>query len=197
MSQERKQRPTRKPRPQAEPAVIDEQDRALFHAAVSDATPIRPLRRVISVDKPPPVPVHSLLDIHATIAASISGPIPWEESMETGEELVYLRDNVPRDTLRKLRRGHWRCDNQLDLHGHTSTEARLALVTFLRECQDAGARCVRIVHGKGLQSRNGAPVLKAKVAHWLRQREEVLAYCQAKPGDGGSGAVVVLLKTRR
>ncbi len=193
MSQERKQRPTRKPRPQAEPAVIDEQDRALFHAAVSDATPIRPLRRVISVDKPPPVPVHSLLDIHATIAASISGPIPWEESMETGEELVYLRDNVPRDTLRKLRRGHWVIQDAIDLHGLNRDQARALLVEFLAECLRRGYRCIRIIHGKGLGSPNREPVLKGKIRDWLARRSEILAYCQAPENLGGSGATLVLL----
>ena len=145
--------------------------------------------------KIPPIVRPRTEDEDAPSADLLSDPADWND--ERGDEGTYVRDGMQAQTLRKLRRGHWRCDSQLDLHGYTSTEARLALVTFLRECQDAGARCVRIVHGKGLQSRNGAPVLKAKVAHWLRQREEVLAYCQAKPGDGGSGAVVVLLKTRR
>ena len=145
--------------------------------------------------KTPPIVRPRTNDAGAPSADLLSDPADWGD--ERGAEGSYVRDGMQAQTLRKLRRGHWRCDNQLDLHGHTSTEARLALVTFLRECQDAGVRCVRIVHGKGLQSRNGEPVLKAKVAHWLRQRDVVLAYCQAKPGDGGSGAVVVLLKTRR
>ncbi|HEX7233924.1 MAG TPA: Smr/MutS family protein, partial [Nitrosospira sp.] len=55
-------------------------------------------------------------------------------------------------------------------------------------------RCIRVIHGKGLSSRNGEPVLKARVGSWLSQRDEVLAFCQAKPEDGGSGAVLVLLK---
>lgn len=134
-------------------------------------------------------------DVDFAPADFLSDPVEWSD--ERGDADSYVRDGMQAQTLRKLRRGHWHCESHLDLHGHTSEEARRALVAFLRECQDAGARCVRIVHGKGLQSKNGAPVLKAKVSHWLRQREEVLAYCPARPGDGGSGAVVVLLKTRR
>ncbi|MBM3345606.1 MAG: DNA mismatch repair protein MutS [Betaproteobacteria bacterium] len=187
-------RPGRKSLPETVPSAIDEQDRALFRAAVKDATPIRVRRRVSRVDKPPPVPVHSLLDIHATIADSISGPIPWEESMETGEELVYLRDNVPRDTLRKLRRGHWVIQDALDLHGLNRDQARALLVEFLAECLRHGHRCIRIIHGKGLGSPNREPVLRGKIRDWLARRSEILAYCQAPENLGGGGATLVLLE---
>ena len=85
--------------------------------------------------------------------------------------------------------------DELDLHGHTALEARESLVRFLNDCLRNGARCVRIIHGKGLRSKNREPVLKTKVANWLIQRNEVLAFCQARQVDGGSGAVMVLLKS--
>jgi DNA-nicking Smr family endonuclease len=66
---------------------------------------------------------------------------------------------------------------------------------FLRQCRARRLGCVRIVHGKGLRSRNREPVLKRKVYHWLRMREEVLAFAQAPATEGGAGAVLVLLKT--
>jgi len=84
--------------------------------------------------------------------------------------------------------------SQLDLHGLDRHQAREALADFLASCVKRGVRCVRVIHGKGLGSKNREPVLKTKVKHWLTQREEVLAYCQARPVDGGSGALVVLLK---
>jgi len=96
--------------------------------------------------------------------------------------------------LRRLRRGHWVIQEELDLHGLTVNEAHALLSSFLNQCVRRGLRCVRIVHGKGLRSKNREPVLKRKVAGWLIQREEILAYCQARQADGGSGAVVVLLK---
>jgi DNA-nicking Smr family endonuclease len=74
-------------------------------------------------------------------------------------------------------------------------EARLYVVQFLAECRKRGARCVRIIHGKGLGSKNREPVLKHKLRSWLMQRDEVLAYCQAREVDGGAGALVVLLKS--
>jgi DNA-nicking Smr family endonuclease len=92
------------------------------------------------------------------------------------------------------RRGHWAIQDAIDLHGLTSPEARTLLAEFLASCVRRGLRCVRIIHGKGLRSKNREPVLKRKVAHWLMQRDEVLAYCQARRTEGGGGAVVVLLK---
>jgi hypothetical protein len=98
--------------------------------------------------------------------------------------------------FRKLRRGHWILQGEIDLHGLTREEARVHLAAFLSECARRGTRCIRVIHGKGLRSRNKEPVLKAKVAHWLAQRDEVLAFCEATPRDGGSGAMFVLLKAR-
>jgi DNA-nicking Smr family endonuclease len=86
--------------------------------------------------------------------------------------------------------------DQLDLHGLRSEEARQLLAAFLNEALAKGLRCVCIVHGKGLRSENREPVLKRKVGNWLAQRDEVLAFVQARPEDGGSGAVVVLLKAK-
>ena len=84
--------------------------------------------------------------------------------------------------------------DELDLHGLNREQARVQLVAFLAECQQRDSRCVRIIHGKGLSSKNNEPVLKLLVKSWLMQREDVLTFVQAAPADGGSGAVVVLLK---
>jgi DNA-nicking Smr family endonuclease len=128
---------------------------------------------------------------------SLTEEMSVELMLESGEELAYLRDGIDRQVLRKLRRGHWVVQDHLDLHGLRVDEARELLVSFLNDALRAGNRCVRIVHGKGSRSPNREPVLKKKVGGWLRQREEVLAYCQALPADGGSGALLVLLKARR
>lgn len=154
---------------------------------------MRATQRVAHVEKPPPVPVQSLLDTHAALTESVRGGIPWEESMETGEELVYLREGLPRDVLRKLRRGHWVTQDDIDLHGLNRDQARELLADFLSECIRRGLRCVRIVHGKGLGSPNREPVLRGKIRGWLAKRSEILAYCQAPANLGGSGATTVLL----
>jgi len=117
--------------------------------------------------------------------------------MDSGEELVFLREGVSRQVLRNLRRGHWIVEDNLDLHGMNRVEAAESVAEFLRQCITRRARCVRIVHGKGLGSRNREPVLKGKLQGWLRARTEVLAFCQAPAADGGGGAVLLLLRPRR
>ena len=99
-----------------------------------------------------------------------------------------------RGKRQKLRRGEWVIQDHLDLHGARVDEARELLAGFLREALRRGFRCVRIVHGKGLGSKDKVPVLKGKARVWLAQREEVIAFCQARPAQGGSGALVVLLR---
>ena len=167
----------------------------LFRATVSDVTPLSGHGRVRHTPPPPkPVPSQRLRDDRETLEESLSHQHPWDAGSETGEELCYLRNGVGAPVLRRLRRGHWVIQDELDLHGLTVVEAHALLASFLNHCVRRGLRCVRIVHGKGLRSKNREPVLKRKVAGWLIQREEILAYCQARQADGGSGAVVVLLK---
>ena len=168
---------------------------SLFREAVGDAAPLPDPGKVPPpAPRAKPYPQQTRLDEQQALVDSLSDHIPWEEA-ETGEELCFLRPGLTRQTLRKLKRGHWVIQGELDLHGMFSDEARLNLVAFLAECRKRDARCVRIIHGKGLGSKNREPVLKNKVRNWLMQRDEVLAFCQARPVDGGSGAVVVLLKS--
>ncbi len=117
-------------------------------------------------------------------------PADWE----TGEELSYCRAGVQQAVLRKLRRGRFRVSAELDLHGMTVPRAREALVAFLRDARREGLSCVRVIHGKGNGSRHKGPVIKLKVNQWLRQREEIVAFCSALPVDGGTGALYVLLR---
>ncbi len=171
-------------------------DNALFRDAVQDVAPlILPNKIEHPRKRRKPIPHHHLLDERQALQDSLSDHISADAGLETGEELSYARDGISKQILRKLRRGHWVLQDQLDLHGMTTAEARAALITFLSHCDKRGHRCVRIIHGKGLRSKNREPVLKQKVANWLMQRDEIVAFCQALPADGGSGAVVVLLKS--
>jgi DNA-nicking Smr family endonuclease len=174
---------------------LPEEEADLFRQAVRDAVPLRAAARHLGrAAAPPPVPVRSLLDEHAALDESRRAPIDIESALETGEELAYVRDGISRQVLRRLRRGHWVVQDQLDLHGMNRVEARAALGAFLSAAIRRAHRCVRVVHGKGLGSRNREPVLKGKVRAWLAQREEVIAFCQAPAAQGGSGAVLVLLR---
>ena len=108
--------------------------------------------------------------------------------------MSFRRSGIGTDVTRKLRQRHWNTQRQLDLHWLRSDEARQALGGFIREACQLGLRCVRVVHGKGLGSPGKTLVLKNKVHGWLVQKSEVLAFVQARPADGGAGAVVVLLQ---
>jgi len=178
-----------KPKPQPDGAV-------LFRRAVADAIPLPPSNRAdIRRQRPKPIARQRLRDEQQVMVDALSDPLDWEAAMSTGEELVFVRPGVPTAALRKLRRGGWAIQGELDLHGHTGDEARVSLAAFLNRCNLEDRRCVRIIHGKGYGSKNRLPVLKGKVRHWLMQREDVLAFCQARTVDGGAGAVIVLLKS--
>ena len=164
---------------------------------MADVTPLPHAGKArLERSRPKPVPVQRMLDERAALQDSLSNHIAWDDGIETGEELSYTRNGIGHQTLRKLRRGHWVIQDELDLHGLTTDEARGQLAEFLAHCMRRGMRCVRVIHGKGLRSKNREPVLKQKVANWLMQRDEILAFCQARRADGGGGAVVVLLRSK-
>ena len=166
-----------------------------FHEAMQDVVPLaRGLRVEHERPRPAPIPLQRMRDEQSALRESLISTARPDAGTATGEELIYVRSGIPRTVLGNLRRGHWVIREDLDLHGLTAPEARIATATFLAACVQRGVRCVRIVHGKGLRSRNREPVLKRKLGHWLMQRDEVLAFCEARPSDGGSGAVVVLLR---
>ncbi|KRB88973.1 Smr/MutS family protein [Noviherbaspirillum sp. Root189] len=170
-------------------------DAELFRSAIGEVAPLRSAPKVQPVTpRPAPIARQHLADEQAALQESLSDEFNVDTLLDTDEALSYARANIGPDTLRKLRRGHWVIQAQLDLHGLRREEAREALAEFLRNAVKRGIRCVRIIHGKGLGSVNKEPVLKSKVRSWLVQKEEVIAFCQARAADGGAGALVVLLK---
>lgn len=172
----------------------DDDDIQLFHEAVKGARPVKANRILHPPKKPKPIPRQLIRDEQQALVDSLSDHYIPAHELESGEELLYLRDGQSPMVLSKLRRGHWVVQAHIDLHGLISDEARLYVAEFITDCKKRGLRCVRIVHGKGLGSRNKEPVLKHKLRNWLMQKDEVIAYAQAKQTDGGSGAVIVLLK---
>lgn len=175
---------------------IKPEDSDLFRNSVGPVTPLRRPRTVIRSPQPPPHPQRRQQARDELLKEMASGEIDLTE-IETGEELSYRHPGVQTQVFKRLRRGHFVVEAELDLHGMTSDEAKISLVEFLHACRRANRRCVRIVHGKGKGSRDGRPVLKSKLNHWLRIRDEVLAFCSARLKDGGTGAVYVLLRQRR
>jgi DNA-nicking Smr family endonuclease len=168
----------------------------LFRRAVADVVPLPPVNRVEPArPRAKPIAYQRLRDEQQVLLDALSDPWDWEAAASTGDELFFVRPGVPAAALRKLRRGGWVVRGELDLHGLTGDEARVALAAFLNRCMIEDRRCVRVIHGKGLGSKNRLPVLKNKVRHWLTQRDDVLAFCKARAVDGGTGAVIVLLKS--
>jgi DNA-nicking Smr family endonuclease len=117
--------------------------------------------------------------------------------LETNDELTFRRSYVRDEILRKLQRGKLAVEAEIDLHGLRRHAAHAALRQFLNDCVHRGLHCVRVIHGKGLRSGPGGPVLKLVVHHWLRKVENVAAFTSARPADGGAGAVHVLLAGRK
>ncbi|MDH5579748.1 MAG: Smr/MutS family protein [Betaproteobacteria bacterium] len=177
--------------------MTDTDDREALRRALAGVKPLARNRRT-PPHRPAPAPIaaQTLRDERAALAESLSAPLSIDDALESGVELSYLREGVSRQVLRRLRRGHWVVQDNLDLHGMNRVEAAAQVARFVRAAAARGLRSVRIVHGKGLGSRNREPVLKGKLRAWLTPRDEVLAFCQAPAAEGGAGALLVLLQAR-
>ena len=180
-------------RREAERRLRAEQD--LFVRAAGQVTRLPDRGRAhLPNDPPPPIAVQHQLDEQRVLRESMSDEFDFSTLLDTDDALSFRRPGVGTDVTRKLRKGDWRIQREIDLHGLRTDEAREALSPFIREAHKQGIRCVRVVHGKGLGSPGKSPVLKAKVQGWLIQKNEVLAFVQARPAEGGAGALVVLLQ---
>ena len=173
-------------------------EQELFSRAVGRVLALAPQHRPglkASLGKvlPAPVAEQRQRDEMAVMQEALSDGFDVESLLDTDEALSFRRPGIGPDVVRKLRRGNWSIQRQLDLHGFRREDARNALGLFIREANKAGVRCVRVVHGKGLGSPGKTPVLKGRVQSWLVQKKEVLAFVQARPAQGGAGALVVLL----
>jgi len=170
----------------------------LFRHSIGTVAPLRDRhadKAHHTPDYPQPIARQHLADEQAALLESLSDEFTAETLMDSDENLSFTRPGVGPDVLYRLRRGHWVIQAQLDLHGYRRDQAREALGEFLRHARRQGLRCVRVIHGKGLGSVNKEPVLKHKVRNWLAQKNEVMAFCQARAAEGGAGALVVLLRS--
>ncbi len=165
-----------------------------FHEALGDVQRLKQDRVTPFRKRRHPIPEQSQRDDQEVMQSLLSDHD--HADIETGDELLFVRGGLQTNVVRKLRRGQYALEAELDLHGHRVAEAHELINTFLRRAQKEGKRCVRIIHGKGLGSISKLPVLKGKVSSWLRKKDEVLAFCSARPHDGGTGAVYVLLKRK-
>ena len=151
-------------------------------------------RHLHAPEPPEPLPLQLELDEQRVLQEAMSDEFDVSTLLDTDDQLSFRRPGIGLDVTHKLRAGQWSIQRQLDLHGLRVDEAREALGQFIRLSHRTGIRCVRVVHGKGLGSPGKTPVLKGRVLRWLVQKKEVLAFVQAKPAEGGAGALVVLLQ---
>ena len=173
-------------------------EKDLFARAIGATQPLRHKASVhLSPEPPAPIPVQQQLDEQRVLRESLSDEFDVTTLLDADDAMSFRRPGINTDVTRKLRAGEWSIQREIDLHGMRSDEAREALGAFIRDAYKQGLRCVRVVHGKGLGSPGRQPVLKAKVQRWLIQKSETLAFVQAKPAEGGAGALVVLLAPSR
>lgn len=173
-------------------------EKELFSRAVGQVLALpakhRPGHRAhLPLVPPAPVAVQHQRDEEAVMREAISDEFDVESLLDTDDALSFRRPGMGPDVTRKLRRGGWSIQGQIDLHGLRRDDARESLSQFIKDAHKTGWRCVRVVHGKGLGSPGKTPVLKGRVQSWLIQKNEVLAFVQARPAQGGAGALVVLL----
>lgn len=167
----------------------------LFANSVGPVTPLPSHGQAMpTLQRPSPEPRQRLADERAALAAALSDEVDLETLLLTDDGLSFQRPGLASDVVARLRRGHWSIQGELDLHGLRRDAARTAVSGFLREAGLRGWRCLRLVHGKGHGSPGREPVLKAKVQRWLGQHDAVLAFTQATAPEGGTGALIVLLR---
>ena len=173
----------------------EETERNLFARAAGPVKPLPKDGRVLPVrELPPPLPVQARLDEQRVLQEALSDEFDASTLLDVDDAMSFRRPGVGTDVTRKLRKGEWSIQREIDLHGLRRDDAREALAAFIREAHRHGIRCVRVVHGKGLGSPGKTPVLKGKVQSWLVQKQEVMAFVQARAAEGGAGALVVLLR---
>jgi len=168
-----------------------EQGTDLFRQALEGVTPLKPS------DRKPPAPAPRKFRAPGASPATTIPDTLTDHSAGDIAITEYLANGISRLTLRDLRRGRWKAEDELDLHGLSNDEARKLLAEFLHQATQRGLRCVHIIHGKGWRSEGRDGILKVNTRHWLTQHPNVLAFCEAPLNAGGGGAVRVLLKAAK
>lgn len=175
--------------------IISEEDSELFRQSIGKIRTLHSDKVLLSPqDKPKPFPKPKVENTEDRLLPAITSYDIDAVGLE--DSLSYLKPGLQKTVLKKLRQGYFGLDGELDLHGLNSNEAKRQLLFFLDNALKRKYRCVHIVHGKGYRSVENQPILKNNINLWLRQHQDVLAFCSASQKDGGTGAVFVLLRTK-
>lgn len=171
----------------------DKDESELFREATAGARPLEHEERAAKPRKVKPKARFGRMETEDVLRESLAADYDPRD-IHSEDSLRYHRPAVGKRTMRKLARGSFAVQDELDLHGMTVDEAHTALRNFISDACLRGFTCVRIVHGKGLGSGERGPVLKRKAASLLRRWDQVLAFVSARQVDGGTGAIYVLLE---
>lgn len=169
---------------------ITSSDADLFRLALDGVTPIAPSDRIAPARLPVRIPSERPAKNPPVLTDNWSDHAPSDIAVTS-----FLRNGISKMTLRKLRRGQWPVQDNIDLHGLTSDQARGLLSNFITQALNSNFRCINVIHGKGWRAEGGEGILKLRVRHWLAQHPQILAFCEAPAHAGGGGAVWVLLKS--
>lgn len=179
---------------------ISEQDLQFFRDEIADVRPLASDKRIeMEKKKPSPRPIHTSYSGSSEDQDNfeqISDPVNLRDA-QVEDVLFFARSGIQQKVQRRLKRGEYPAEDELDLHGYTVAEAKVAIQDFFSDCKRKQIRYVRIIHGKGYRSEQKIPILKTHVAYWLPQHSDVLAFSSAQAKDGGTGAVYVILKSVR
>lgn len=172
--------------------TISQEDASLFRTTVGKVRTVDSNTVILTPDKRPrPVPAFKPLEQVNPLQNDVDGDL---ETLYQEDKVAFIAPGLQKNVLKKLRKGYYGLDADIDLHGLSSREALQQLLNFLHHCVEDGCRCVQIVHGKGYHSPDNQPVLKNDINLWLRQHKDVLAFCSTPPRAGGTGALYVLLR---
>ena len=171
--------------------ITTPEDIQLFRDTVGKVSAIRNDKVLLQKEeKPKPFPRIRKIELEECLSDEKQTVV---DKVSREDIIEYTAPGLQKNVIKKLRRGHYGLDAEIDLHGLTSIEAKRQLLVFLHHCVEAGYRCVLIIHGKGYRSHEDHPVLKNDINKWLRQHQDVQAFCTAHSRQGGAGAVLVLL----
>ncbi|MDO9142534.1 MAG: Smr/MutS family protein [Methylobacter sp.] len=172
--------------------TISPEDRDLFRLTIGKVRTVKSDKvPLTAANKPKPYPKTQTINVEEHLNDAIEFDV---EKVGLEDSLNFMAPGLQHSVLKKLRKGQFGLDAQIDLHGLNSTDAKRQLLQFLHDCVEDGCRCIHIVHGKGYRSADNHPVLKNHLNIWLRQHKDVQAFCSTPPKDGGTGAVFVLLQ---
>lgn len=175
--------------------TLNDKDRHLFRDTIGHVRPVKSDRVPRYSRKPKPHPHFRERDDHEVIQSLKLHPESYTDVLP-GETIFFARPEAGKRTIRRLKRGHYRMDAELDLHGLNLRQAYHEVKDFIKRARERDWYCVRIIHGKGLRSSNKGPVLKPNLAIWLKQIDDILIVTSAPLKDGGAGAVYVMLKKK-